>query len=69
LANHIVSWLQKATEAICADPLQISVRILFYGIGGLYAVSVPGYNVFLLSPSIILNYALFATKKFHIGPK
>jgi hypothetical protein len=36
LANHNVSSLQKATETILADPLQISAKTLFYDNGGLF---------------------------------
>ena len=69
LANHNVSSLQKATEAIFADPLKIWAKTLFYDNGGLYAISAPEYNVFLLLPLIVLNNALFAPEKFNIGPK
>jgi len=69
LANYNVSSLQKATGAIFVDPLQTSAKTLFYDICGLYAISALGYNVFSPLPLIILNNALFAPKKFDIGPK
>ncbi len=45
------------------------VKTLFYGIGGLFTISDRVYSVFLLSPLIPVNNALFDRKNDDIGPK